>query len=98
MYAAMDFASVMVPSLIIRSTSARVNQADRMSCSASSRCGTPCVRFGRQEDPAPLAEHAWRDVEHAERGQPVGQESGLLTQLARGERRFVDVEPLVGAS
>ena len=38
-YAAMDFASVKVPSRIICSTSARVNQAERRSCSSRSRCG-----------------------------------------------------------
>ncbi len=36
-YAAMDFPSEMVPSLIIRSTSPRANRADCMSCSCGSR-------------------------------------------------------------
>ncbi len=39
----MDLASVMVASRIIRSTAARVNRADSMSCSSGSLSGAPWV-------------------------------------------------------
>ncbi len=40
-------------------------------------------QVGGQENPAPLAGHAWRDVERAERGQPAGQEPCFFAQLGR---------------
>jgi hypothetical protein len=50
---------------------------------------------GGQEDPAPLAAHAWRDVELTEYHHRRGAQARLLAQLARrevGGWRFVAVE------
>src|SRR6476620_8579244 len=96
-YAAKVLASVMAPSVIMRSTSAgEPGRAHVLLLQLS--LWRPVRQVGGQEDPAPQAQHARRDVEGAERGQRAGHESCLLAQLAGGQGRGVGVESLVGGS
>ena len=68
----MDFESVIMPSLAMRSTSARVKpgRPHVLLLELSLRCALRQV--GGKEDGAPLVGHAWRDIERAELGQVAG--------------------------
>ena len=89
----MDWASVMSPSRIIRSSCAR---REPLAVHVLLLVLAVVLTLGnarRQEHPAALAAHPRRDVEHAQQLHRGGPQPGLLPQLAVGQLDRIEIPP-----